>query len=96
MPAVLTHDLPFVDRPIETDASEHQLSRAFLRGFAAGQSLSSHEFSSLLPTLLEEFVRAQGDSPEARRFVDQFTRFAQSRAARLAVNASYLSEGAGI
>lgn len=96
MPRVLASTLPFVDSTPDPDESDGLLSRTFLRGFAAGQSLSSHEFTTLLPALLDDFVRANDGEPGARAFADAFARFARGRAARIAVDVGYLAEGEGI
>lgn len=97
MPRTLTSSLAFLDPPAaEPHDDEGLLSRTFLRGFAAGQNLSSREFVSLLPTLLDEFVQAHPSDPGVRAFAERFGRFARERAARLGVDVGYLAEGAGI
>lgn len=62
--------------------SDRLLSQTFLRGFQAGQRLSSREFDALLPSLLEQFVAARVDRDEARparRWADLFLSFARRR-----------------
>lgn len=79
------------------DGSEESLlSRTFQRGFDAGQSLSSQQYSKLLPWLLEEFLDSRRGDAEAQRVLEEFVNYAARRGPRLAVDVNYVAEGAGI
>lgn len=72
------------DSPEGVETSERLLSRTFLRGFEAGQRLSSREFEAMLPSLLDQFVSARGDAEDAtsaRRWAEMFLSFAKRRSA---------------
>jgi hypothetical protein len=75
---------------------ESLLSRTFQRGFDAGQSLSSQQYSKLLPWLLEEFLDSRRGDAETQRVLEEFVEYAARRGPRLAVDVNYVAEGAGI
>lgn len=77
-------------------SEESLLSRTFQRGFDAGQSLSSQQYSKLLPWLLEEFLDSRRGDAEAQRVLEEFVEYAARRGPRLAVDVNYVAEGAGI
>ena len=92
--------LAWLDRPFSHSADAEQeeglLSRTFQRGFAAGQAVSSQKFTTLLPWILEEFITKHAGDPTARKWAEAFVKYSLDRSAKLGVELSYVTEGAGI
>jgi len=77
---------------------ESLLSRTFQRGFAAGEAVSSHEITQLLPAILDDFKSRHANNIEAKRWATAFASFLRQRVQNRArdLNLAYLAEGAGI